>query len=193
MLWSMAKAQFHRYQKVWVSTVGTWATIERIVPIWAKGFDEPVRITYDLGLGREFFGHELQPEDRSEDPSSDGQEPWRLLRARNKWQQPEDCGHHPYPGSYPIVVTDAEDWGGWRVPGAEYDRDPRKIETQARLIAAAPQLLKIAREVRDLVAEQPEDAPADLQLLAKRCADLMNHIVEIPAPPQPPAEDAEAA
>ena len=51
----MAKAQFHRNQKVWVETVGTWAVIEKIVPIWAKGFDEPVRITYDVGLGREFL------------------------------------------------------------------------------------------------------------------------------------------
>ena len=49
----MAKAQFHRNQKVWVASVGTWAVIERIVPIWAKGFDEPVRVTYDVGLGRE--------------------------------------------------------------------------------------------------------------------------------------------
>ena len=47
----MAKAQFHRNQKVWVETVGTWAVIEKIVPVWAKGFDEPVRITYDVGLG----------------------------------------------------------------------------------------------------------------------------------------------
>ena len=40
----MAKAQFHRNQKVWVSTVGTWAVIEKIVPVWARGFEEPVRI-----------------------------------------------------------------------------------------------------------------------------------------------------
>ena len=35
----MAKAQFHRNQKVWVESVGAWATIEKITPVWAKGFD----------------------------------------------------------------------------------------------------------------------------------------------------------
>jgi hypothetical protein len=43
----MAKTVYQRNQKVWVESVGAWATIERIVPIWAKGFDEPVRVTYD--------------------------------------------------------------------------------------------------------------------------------------------------
>ncbi len=63
----MAKAQFHKNQKVWVETVGAWAVIEKIVPVWAKGFEEPVRITYEVGLGRDFHGHEL----RSEDPADE--------------------------------------------------------------------------------------------------------------------------
>jgi hypothetical protein len=114
----MAKAVFQKNQKVWVESVGAWATIDRIVPIWAKGFDEPVRVTYDVGLGREFHAHELKPEDKVED--ADGALPgegWRLMRAKNKWQQEGDCAHHPFPGTYPIVVTDEADWGGWRTPG----------------------------------------------------------------------------
>ena len=50
----MAKALFQRNQRVWVESVGVWGVIERLTPIWAKGFDEPVKITYDLGIGREF-------------------------------------------------------------------------------------------------------------------------------------------
>ena len=107
----MAKAQFHRNQKVWVSTVGTWAVIEKIVPVWARGFDEPVRITYDVGLGREFLAGDLMAEDAGVSGTPDGEAPWRILRARNKWQAPEDCGHHPYPGTFPVVVTDKSDWG----------------------------------------------------------------------------------
>src|SRR5690606_28248202 len=133
---AMAKAVFQRNQRVWVESVGAWATIEKIVPIWARGFDEPVRVTYDVGLGREFHAHELKPEDRSAEGAAAPGEDWRLLRAKNKWQQPEDCPHHPYPGTYPVVVTDPNDWGGWRTPGAEYDRDPIRIERQARLIAS---------------------------------------------------------
>jgi hypothetical protein len=182
--WSqrMAKAQFHRNQKVWVATVGTWVVIEKIVPVWARGFDEPVRITYDVGLGREFLGHELQSEEQNADAASlDEAGAWRLLRARNKWQQPEDCGHHPYPGTFPIIVTDATDWGGWRVPGAEYDRDPRKIEFQARLINSAPRLLAIARELAALIGESPDEAPEPVQALAQRAAAIERYLNEVPA------------
>jgi hypothetical protein len=178
----MAKAQFQRNQKVWVGPVGVWATIERIVPIWAKGFGEPVRITYDVGLGREFLADELKAEDRIEDPTGEetgGQ--WRLLRARNKWQQPEDCAHHPFPGSYPVVVTDPQDWGGWRVPGAEYDRDPHLIETQARLIVAAPRLLKLARDLQALTADAPDDAPPEIQELVRRADAILRQVTTAPA------------
>ena len=151
----MAKAVFQRNQKVWVESVGAWAVVERIVPIWARGFDEPVRVTYDVGLGREFTAQELKAEQDGGDVLAEDGSRWRMLRARNKWQNPEDCPHHPYPGTYPVVVTDANDWGGWRVPGAEYDRDPSKIEKQGRLIASAPRLLAIARALANLVAEAP--------------------------------------
>jgi len=165
----MAKALFHRNQKVWVETVGTWAVIDKIVPIWAKGFAEPVRITYDVGLGREFLAEELAAEDQAADSAMPA-EGWRLMRARNKWQAPEDCGHHPFPGTFPVVVTDAADWGGWRTPGAEYDRDPRKIEFQARLIVAAPRLLALARELVALAEDSPDDVPASVLGLAQRAA-----------------------
>jgi hypothetical protein len=179
----MAKAQFHRNQKVWVETVGTWAVIEKIVPIWAKGFDEPVRITYDVGLGRDFLAQDLRPEDHIGDEAEDTSR-WRILRARNKWQAPEDCGHHPYPGSFPVVVTDPSDWGGWRVPGAEYDRDPRKIEQQARLIESAPALLALAHALVELVADSPEDAPGPVQALAQQASALERRLNEIPAAPE---------
>ena len=56
----MAKAQFHKNQRVYVRPVGTWALIEHVVPHWAKGLDEPIRVHYDVGLGREFTADELQ-------------------------------------------------------------------------------------------------------------------------------------
>src|SRR4051812_35257174 len=102
-LWdgSVAKAQFHKHQKVWVEAVGAWATVDKIQPVWAKGFDEPVRITYDVGLGREFLAHELRAEDAEEAPADDTTGERRLMRARNKWQTPENCSHHPFPGTFP--------------------------------------------------------------------------------------------
>jgi hypothetical protein len=190
----MAKAVFQRNQKVWVESVGAWSVVERIVPIWARGFEEPIRVTYDVGLGREFLAHELRPEQDTTDDPADGGSTWRLLRARNKWQSPEDCPHHPYPGSYPVVVTDANDWGGWRVPGAEYDRDPGKIEAQARLIAMGPKLMALARQLIGLVDDVPEDAPPAIRALAEEAIKIERYLKEVPAPAEPPPEaEVEAA
>ena len=187
----MAKAVFQRNQKVWVDSVGAWAVIEKIVPIWAKGFDEPVRVTYEVGLGRPFLANELRPEEgANENGDSDGGN-WRLLRARNKWQTPEDCAHHPYPGTFPVVVTDLGDWGGWRVPGAEYDRDPRLIEMQARMIVAAPKLRALARDLLAMIAEAPDDAPPAVQDLAKRAVAIERYLQEIPG--AEPASDGRAS
>ena len=73
----MAKAVFQRNQKVWVESVGAWSVVERIVPVWARGFEEPVRITYDVGLGREFQAHELTAEQANGDVLDEGGSRWR--------------------------------------------------------------------------------------------------------------------
>lgn len=189
----MAKAQFHRNQKVWVESVGAWAVIEKIVPVWAKGFDEPVRITYDVGLGREFLSQELRAEEAVEEATFDPDGgAWRILRARNKWQTADDCPHHPFPGTFPVVVTDRRDWGGWRVPGAEYDRDPAKIERQARLLTASPKLLKLAADLQAFIAENADDAPVELVDMARRAAALIRHISELPTSPGAKMPEAES-
>jgi len=190
----MAKAVFQRNQRVWVESVGAWAVVERIEPVWAKGFEEPVKVTYDVGLGRSFAASELKAEDpvEVEDTQASDTTGWRLMRARNKWQTSDDTSHHPYPGTYPVVVTDSGDWGGWRVPGAEYDRDPRKIEHQARLIASAPALRNLVRQVLSLVAEAPEEAPLALREFARKAASLERFLTETPSG-ESPAQAAEAA
>ena len=183
----MARAQFQKGQKVWVESVGAWAQVEKVLPVWAKGFDEPVRITYEVGLGREFQAAELQlPAEDNVAVTALGD--WRVLRARNKWQEPADCAHHPFPGSYPVVVTDKADWGGWRVPGAEYDRDPERIEFQSRLIAAAPDLMELARELVETVSESPDDAPPESLRLARRARDVLRQITDVTASPALSAE-----
>ena len=176
----MAKASFHKHQKVWVEAVGAWASIEKLIPIWSPGFDEPVKITYDVGLGREFRADELRGEDAADDTLAPEGGDWRLMRAKNKWQGPEETAHHPYPGTFPIVVTDPNDWGGWRTPGAEYDRDPIKIEWQARVIANAPRLLQLAQELVNSVSETPEDAPPELQRLAKAADAIIRAVADGP-------------
>lgn len=191
----MARAQFQKGQKVWVECVGAWAQIEKVQPVWAKGFEEPVKVTYDVGLGREFQGSELLLP--TEDATPGDLDNWRLLRARNKWQAAEDVTHHPYPGTYPVVVTDAVDWGGWRVPGAEYDRDPQRIEFQARLIAAAPRLMSLAQTLMETVAEAPDDAPPATLALARQARDILRSVTDtLAAPPEAsaaPPQRAEAA
>lgn len=187
------KAQFHKNQRVWVECVGAWSVIEKIQPVWAKGFDEPVKITYDVGLGREFLAHELEADRAEAVEAAVEVGEWRLLRARNKWQTLDDCAHHPHPGSYPVVVTDPKDWGGWRTPGAEYDRDPEKIERQARLIAAAPKLLRLAKELIAQVAEHPEDAPPQMLALARQAAAVLTSLQNLPPASSSRTVDADGA
>jgi len=174
----MAKAAYHKHQRVYVKPVGTWAMIERVKPHWVKDVEEPVRVYYDCGLGRDFTEAELAVE--TQEQTDAGQ--WRLMRARNKWQTPEECAHHPQPGTYPVVVTDEQDWGGWRVPGAEYDRDPNRIESQARLVVHAPRLLALAETVMRMGSEDPDASP-ELVAVARRAADLVRAIKARPGNP----------
>jgi hypothetical protein len=172
----MAKAQFHKNQRVYVKPVGTWALIEHVVPHWAKGIDEPIRIHYDVGLGREFAAEELQNEEPLGDRVANDSQSWRVVRARNKWQPAEDFARHPVPGTYPVVVTGREEWGGWRVPGAEYDLDPAKVEEQARLIASAPALAVFATSLVDWARKSGEDMPNALAELAHQAQDLLSEV-----------------
>ena len=172
----MAKAQFHKNQRVYVKPVGTWALIEHVVPHWAKGLDEPIRIHYDVGLGREFAAEELQNEEPVADIGLSNGPRWRVVRARNKWQPAEDCARHPVPGTYPVVITGEAEWGGWRVPGAEYDLDPLRVEMQARLIASAPQLVGFATGLVDWARKSGEDMPSTLVELAHNAQDILAHV-----------------
>jgi hypothetical protein len=176
----MAKAAFHKSQRVYVKPVGTWALIERVVPHWTKGLDEPLRVFYDVGLGREFAADELQAEQPQSEETLRATESWRVIRARNKWQPAEDCARHPVPGSYPVVVTGEAEWGGWRVPGAEYDLDPNRIERQARLIATAPLLESFAQDLVDWARKSGEDMPTALVELAHQAQDLLARVTTTP-------------
>jgi hypothetical protein len=172
----MAKAQFHKNQRVYVKPVGTWALVERVLPQWTKGLDEPLRVFYDVGLGREFAAEELQAEAPVNEAKANGSENWRIMRARNKWQPAEDCARHPVPGTFPVVITGDAEWGGWRVPGAEYDLSPEKIERQARLIASAPRLVDFAATLVDWARKSGEDMPTELVTLAHDAQDILEHV-----------------
>ena len=172
----MAKAQFHKNQRVYVKPVGTWALVERVLPQWTKGLDEPLRVFYDVGLGREFAAEELQAETPVAEDKNHGHENWRVVRARNKWQPAEDCARHPVPGTFPVVITGEAEWGGWRVPGAEYDLNPQHIEMQARLIASAPQLAAFANSLVEWARKSGEEMPNSLVELAHNAQDILAHV-----------------
>ena len=72
-----------------------------------------------------------------------------------------------------MVVTGEADWGGWRVPGAEYDLDPGKMEEQARLIANAPKLASFASSLVNWARKSGEDMPNELAELAHKAQDLL--------------------
>jgi hypothetical protein len=172
----MAKAIFHKHQRVFVRPVGTWAQVEHVKPQWVKDVEEPIRVFYDCGLGRDFVAGELAAEQAESVESAH----WRLLRAKNKWQTMEECARHPFPGTFPVVVTDAMDWGGWRVPAAEYDRDPARVEAQARLLVQSPRLLEIAEKLAVLASEETQ-LPNALAELAKQAGEVTRDINTRPA------------
>jgi hypothetical protein len=172
----MAKAQFHKNQRVYVKPVGTWALIEHVVPHWAKGLEEPIRVHYDVGLGREFAAEELLSEEPLSDSAQKDGDQWRIVRARNKWQPAEDCARHPVPGTYPVIITGDTEWGGWRVPGAEYDLNPGKVEMQARLIASAPQLAAFANALVEWARKSGEEMPVALVDLAHNAQDILSEV-----------------
>jgi hypothetical protein len=177
----MAKAVFHKNQRVYVKPVGTWSVIEQIKPHWVKDIEEPVRIFYEVGLGRDFTAEELSGEEQDQSAEPVKHQNWRILRTRNKWQNAEECSHHPFPGTFPVVVTNSKDWGGWRTPGAEYDRDPNAIEMQARIMASGLRLLQIVERLADSIEKSAGDAPTEFLELAKEARTISRFVHDIPA------------
>ncbi len=173
----MARAQFHKNQRVYVRPVGTWALVERVVPQWTKGLEEPIRIFYDVGLGRDFSADELQTEE-SAAPTGADVEDWRVTRARNRWQSDAETASHPFPGTYPVVVTGEADWGGWRVPGAEYALSPHRIEYQARMIALVPRLAAIVKKITAWAKFSPSEVPEGLSECVRECQEAVAYLSE---------------
>ena len=179
----MAKAVYHKGQRVYVKTVGTWAVVERVSPQWVKGVEEPLKITYDVGLGRDFQAHELTAEEREPaKPDLIETENWRVLRSANRLTSDARDPRHPHPGTFPVVVTDEKDWGGWRVPVAEYDRDPERIEQQARVFANALLLMRVARGLIGFAQDFPQDTPPQLRELALQAEMVLAAIYNDPTP-----------
>lgn len=190
----MAKALFHKAQRVFVKPVGTWALVEKVIPYWVKDVDEPLRVTYEVGLGREFSAGELISEavmhgrDSQEGEDDLVLENWRIFRMKNRWENQDGGEAHPYPGTFPVVMTDDNDWGGWRVPGAEYNRDPQRVEHQARMIVNAPDMVRLLRKLTDEVAQNKDSTSEEMLALAKRSAHILRHVFELAEEMQKAAE-----
>jgi hypothetical protein len=172
----MARAQFHKNQRVYVRPVGTWTLVERVVPQWTKGLEEPIRIYYDVGLGREFAAEELQSEQATPPEGADGHERWRIVRIANTIQTALDTVAHPHPGTCPAVVTGDAEWGGWRVPAMEYAISPDRIEHQARLIAVAPLLATLLQKFDTWTRLSPNEVPPGLRDLAQESSKALAYL-----------------
>lgn len=187
----MAKAVFHKGQRVFVKPVGTWASIEAVLPHWVKGVEEPLRVTYEVGLGREFQAHELVAEEAEHHETELVEtEKWRVVRVPNRWQQNADV-RHPHPGSFPVVVTDERDWGGWRVPMAEYERDPQRVEQQARIISNALKMVRVCRELTLLASDHAMSTPPEILELAAQAESVLAALYAAPTANSAPLAAAE--
>ena len=190
----MAKALFHKMQRVYVKPVGTWALVERVIPHWVKDVNEPLRVTYECGLGREFQAHELVSEQAIHKAETGGGEDddlllerWRIGRRSTRWRATmgEKAGDNL--GTYPVVLTNEGYAGGWRVSPADFDRDPQRTEHQARMIVQTPDLLRIARRIAEFSREHPEDMPEDLRPVARACSAVLRYVYQLSDAPDPVA------
>lgn len=173
----MAKARYHKAQRVFVKPVGTWAYVEAVIPKWVKGCDEPIKIAYDCGMGREFAQEELEEESKGlQLVAARCTDTWRVLRSQNRYKCVEECNHHPYPGTYPTVVTSERDWGGWRVPGAEYDLDPYRIEHQAQVIVRAPVFMQLLTDFVRYADDAAEDLSEELTGFARTARRVLDEV-----------------
>ena len=181
----MAKALFHKMQRVYVKPVGTWALIEQVIPHWVKDVAEPLKVTYECGLGRQFQAHELVSEEAMHSEDSSGAddhlllEHWRLGRRSTKWRTALGKHARDNLGTFPVILTDDGEAGGWRVNPADFDRDPQRIEHQARMIVQTPDLLCIARRLSEYAAENPDDFPEALRPVARQCAAILRYVYQL--------------
>lgn len=179
----MARAVFQKGQRVFVRPIGVWAEVQRLVPQWVRGIEEPLKVQYDVGLGRDFSASELAADIRTPTLEDDGAEQWRLVRLNNRWHSEVEGQrrNHPYPGTYPVIMTDSIDWGGWRVPAAEYDRAPDQIEHQARIITNALRMLRLTRRLSDAAS-----SGESLQSLAAEADAILRDVYDaaLDAPPE---------
>ena len=76
----------------------------------------------------------------------------------------------------PTLVDGVERRLGWRVPGAEYDLDPARIERQARTIANSPRLMAFASGLLEWARQSGEDMPSALVELAHEAQDVLTAI-----------------
>ena len=149
------------------------------MPQWVRGCAEPIKVLYDCGMGRDFEEAELAEETAAlpEHGDFNGNVPeWRVVRGQNRWKSAEQCGHHPVPGTHPVIVTTEREWGGWRVPGAEYDLDPFRIELQARIIARAPILMALLKRLVEFADHEPENLSHGILELAQLSQRVLDEL-----------------
>jgi hypothetical protein len=73
-----------------------------------------------------------------------------------------------------MIVTAERDWGGWRVPGAEYDLDPYRIEPE--IIVRAPIFMKLLEKFVEHAELEPENLSDDLTKLAQIARRIISEV-----------------
>ena len=70
-------------------------------------------------------------------------------------------------------MTGEAEWGGWRVPGAEYALSPARIEKQARLLACSPRLAAIVKQLAEWGKSSPNDVPEALLEILRQGSEMI--------------------
>jgi hypothetical protein len=62
------------------------------------------------------------------------------------------------------------------VPSAEYDLDPMKVESQARIIAHSITMVDLLRKITDYAEESPGNLPNQLMDLVGRAREVVRQL-----------------
>jgi len=146
---------------------------------WAKGIDEPLRVYYDVGLGREFAADELQ----AEQPLAENGH--AATRIGASCAPGINGSRRKIAHAIPSRHLSDRYHGAGRVgrlarPGAEYDLDPLRIERQAASSPAYP-ARKLRAGTGPMGAQVRREMPVALADLAHQAQDILANVDKIEA------------
>ena len=151
------------------------AYVEAVVPTWVKGCEEPIKISYDCGMGREFAQEELEEEILLRSRST----PRMALAAPGASCAATIAGRAPSSAGTTRHASHGRDHRARLGRLARSGRRIRSrslcIERQAEIVRA-PIFMKLLEEFVEYADQEPENLSDDLTKLAQIARRIISEV-----------------